>query len=93
METLQRRESDKVFYKFKTISGMVTAIGIIGTAILFVGSLFFQTTKEAKACEQRATAKIETVEKNQSTIREDVVEIKTDIKYIREGIRELKKRL
>ena len=91
-EIPRRRESDRLGNRIKEISAIVSAIGIIGGAIIFITSMFFQTTKEAQACETRFSERFKELEVRQNEADNTLVELKTDVKYIREGITDLRAR-
>lgn len=86
----RERETDKISYKITQIAGIITAIGIIGSVILYIGSMFFQTIKNAEATENKFNQKILAIETQQTETDKNIVELKTDVKYIREGITEIK---
>ena len=85
----QRRQTDKISYTMTRWAGLVVSLGALGGAILWAGSLFFQTTDKAQICEARIQYQIQTVEKAQVESDKTMIEMRTDIKYIRKAIDDL----
>ena len=68
---------------------------VLATLGAFVGAIFFlaslQTKVDAKSYETKNDTKVEAVEFRQNEIEKCFAEQKTDIKYIKEGIKEIKR--
>jgi hypothetical protein len=89
MEQHQRRETDKFSYTLTRWAGLVLSLGAVGGAVLWAGGLFFQTKDNAAVCEEKVQAQIQTVEKAQVESDKTMIEMRTDIKYIRKAIDDL----
>ena len=88
-----KRESDKLGYKAKALAGIITSIGVIGTAILYVGSFYFQPLSATTVQNEKYEIKFKEIELKQTKTDECLIEIKTDTRWIKEGISEIKQKL
>jgi len=79
--------------KLSHVAGIVSATGIIGAAILYIGSLFFQTNEKAEQCNVKVDAKIAVVEQRTEDVEKAFIETKSDLKYIRQDLRDIKKKI
>lgn len=82
----KRRKEDGLSYRIKYLGLLAASLLSIGALILGVGNVFWQTKSDAAACERR----LDTANNEQD---KTLVEMKTDLKYIKEGITELKERM
>lgn len=87
------RETDKFSYKLTQAAGLITAVSIIGGAILYVGSMFFQSIDAAQIVETKHTIQIRELELKQNQVDNTLIEYRTDIKYIKEALTELKQKI
>ena len=87
------RKEDKFPYKLIQYSTIIGSVGAIGAAIIYVGSFYFAPISRIKAIESQQQDKFKEIEQKQAKTDETIVEMKTDLKWIKEGISEIKQKL
>jgi hypothetical protein len=79
--------------KLTHIAGIISATGIIGSAILYVGSLFFMTKDKAELVHAQIQTKIENVEIQTVDVQKAIIEQRTMLTYISRDIKDIKKKI
>jgi uncharacterized membrane protein len=79
--------------KLTSVAGIVSATGVIGAAILYIGSLFFMTKPEAEKEHEKIKVEVQAVAKDQVEMKGAMIEIKTDLKFVRTDLRDIKKKI
>jgi len=78
------------------LSHILSGIGItsaLGGAIIYILSFYFITNSKAEQCNDKIETRVEKIEDRTNDLEKAFIEQHTDIKYIRESVREIKKKL